>query len=268
MFKWDFRKNREFNTAVPGYLAGSESLYNIRGRKITHMADKRGPKGPRNKVRQVVLVEGHPDCIFETKPRRVITIKHGDTVISLGNMGPEKVKGLKAIPGIQVIEELKPHRRAKKLPSVLYIKTTGTSTQLTVAATDKISLNKAVGDLADYLSKNGLEIHERCQWVCTIDKGKPAEPVQPDTPPEPVQKSTLQDKPASINDRIMNYLKDKSSFSVMKISSDLNIPEETIRKTMIEMGFVIPRKPRQTDNANTMRKGRYGTIMETGHAPG
>lgn len=230
------------------------------------MADKRGPKGPRNKVRQVVLVEGHPDCIFETKPRLVITIKHGDTVIPLGNMGPEKVKGLKAIPGIQVIEELKPHKRARKLPSVLYVKTTGTSTQLTVAAVDRPALDKAVGDIANYLLSNGIKIHERCQWVCTIDKGKPAEPVQ--QLPAPVQKSISQDKPVSINDRIMNYLKDKSSFSVRKISSDLNIPEETVRKTMIELGFAIPQKPRQTDGVNTVLKGKYGTVMETGYAPG
>lgn len=217
---------------------------------ITHMTDKRGPKGPRNRARQVVLVEGHPDCIFETKPRIVITIKHEDTVIPLGNMGPEKVKGLKAIPGIEVIEELKPHRRAKKLPSVLYIKTTGTSTQLTVAAVDKNALDRAVGNLSDYLAKNGLEIHERCQWVCTIDKGKPAEdPVQPGN--QAVQESShtisvqaARDPVLTISQRIMNYLKDKSSFSVKKISSDLDIPEKKVRETMIDLGFVIPGKSR------------------------
>lgn len=251
------------------------------------MAGKRGPKGPRNKVRQVVLVDGHPDCIFETKPRPVITIKHGDTVIKLGSIGPEKTAGLKKIPGIEVIEELKPHKHAKKLPSVLYVKTTGTSTQLTVAAVDKEALDEAVGNLANYLSKNGIDIHERCQWVCTIDKGKPAEtvqqepaPVQVNAPsvqpdPSPVQKSISQIQPAEdtepmVKDRIMNHLKNKSSFNVREISNVLDIPEKVVRDVLIDLKFVMPgtRKSHRTEAVKTVHKGRYGTVMETEYATG
>lgn len=249
------------------------------------MVDKRGPKGPRNKARQVVLVDGHPDCIFETKPRAVVTIKHGDTVIKMGNIGPEKTAGLKGIPGIEVIEELKPHRRAKKLSSVIAVKTTKTSTQLTVAAIDKEALDKAVGNLADYLSENGIDIHERCQWVCTLDKGKPAETAQPEpssvhvsTPsvqpvPSPVQnrESILQIQPAedieqTVNDRIMNYLKNKTNFNIHEISNVLDIPEIIVRDVLIELKFVMPgRKSRKTEVV--MRKGRYGTVTEMVHAP-
>jgi len=251
------------------------------------MADKRGPKGPRNKVRQVVLVDGHPDCIFETKPRTVITIKHGSTVIKMGNIGPEKIAGLKGIPGIEVIEELKPHKHAKKLPSIIAVKTTKTSTQLTVAAVDKEALDKAVGNLANYLSENGIDIHERCQWVCTLDKGKPAETVQPEPSsvqastlsvqpdPSPVQKSISQDKPAedtahTARDRIMNYMKNKSSFSVREISGVLDIPEKVVRDVLIDLKFVMPgtRKSHRTEAIKTVQKGRYGTVMEIAHATG
>lgn len=254
------------------------------------MADKRGPKGPRNKVRQVVLVDGHPDCIFETKPRTVITIKHGDTVIKMGNIGPEKIAGLKGIPGIEVIEELKPHKHAKKLPSIIAVKTTKTSTQLTVAAVDKEALDKAVGNLANYLLANGgIDIHERCQWVCTLDKGKPAETVQPEpssvqasTPsvqPDPslVQKreSILQIQPAedtdlTVKDRIMNYLKNRASFNVREISDVLDIPEKIVRDVLIDLKFIMPgaKKSHKTGAVKTVQKGRYGTVTEIAHATG
>lgn len=253
------------------------------------MADKRGPKGPRNKVRQVVLVDGHPNCIFETKPRTVITIKHGSTVIKMGSIGPKKIAGLKGIPGIEVIEELKPHKRARKLSSVIAVKTTKTSTQLTVAAIDKGALDKAVENLANYLSENGINIHERCQWVCSLDKGKPAETVQPEPPPVHASTPSVQPDPSSVQkresisqiqpaedteptvkDRIMNYMKNKSSFSVSEISDVLAIPEKTVRDVLIDLKFVIPgtRKSRITKAVRTVQKGRYGTVMEIAHAPG
>lgn len=246
-------------------------------------------------------MDGHPDCIFETKPRTVITIKHGDTVIKMGNIGHEKIAGLKGIPGIEVIEELKPHKHAKKLPSIIAVKTTKTSTQLTVAAIDKEALDKAVGNLANYLSENGIDIHERCQWVCTLDKGKPAETVQPEpspvqaitpavqpeptsvqaiTPavqpdPSPVQnrESILQIQPAedtdlTAKDRIMNYMKNKSSFNVREISQVLDIPEKIVRDVLIDLKFVLPGAKKSHKTETVMRKGRYGTVMEIGHATG
>lgn len=236
------------------------------------MADKRGPKGPRNKVRQVVLVEGHPDCIFETKNRSSVTLKYRlddkEIVIKLGNIGPEKVDGLKQIQGINVIEELKPHKHARKLPSVIAVKTTKTSTQLTVAAVDQGALDKAVGNIANFLSENGSDIHERCQWVCKLDKGKPAETVQP----SPVQESILhiQHAEPTVRDRIMNHMKNKSSFSVSEISNELDIPEKTVMDTLIDLKFVMPqRKLRKTEaGVRTVQKGRYGTVMEIAHATG
>jgi len=255
------------------------------------MADKRGPKGPRNKVRQVVLVDGHPDCIFEKKNRASVTIKYKsndkEIVIKLGNIGPNKVDGLKQIQGIEVIEELKLSRRSRRLPSVIAVKTTKTSTQLTVAAVDEATLNEAVGDLAGYLSENGVAVHERCQWVCKLDKGKPPEivqqepsPVQASIPsvhsnPAPVQKSISQIQPAedteqTDRDRIMNYLKNKSSFSVREISHVLDIPEQIVRDVLIDLKFVMlgAKKSRETKAVNTVHKGRYGTVTETAHATG
>lgn len=209
------------------------------------MADKRGPKGPRNKVRQVVLVDGHPGCIFETKNRVSITIKYRlndkEIIIRLGSIGPDKVNGLKQIPGIEVIEELKPYRRSKRLPSVIAVKTTKTSTQLTVAAIDQEALDRAVGNIARFLAENGSDIHERCQWVCKIDKGKPAETSSPAVQIEPVQKMKPVEE-QTVKDRIMDYMKTRSSFSIREISSVLNIPEQIVRDVLVDLRFVIPER--------------------------
>lgn len=37
--------------------------------------EKTGPKGPINKVKQVILIEGHPDSVFYDKEVEVCSIK-------------------------------------------------------------------------------------------------------------------------------------------------------------------------------------------------
>lgn len=134
---------------------------------------KTGPKGPRNKVKQVVLVNGHPNCIFEEIQVSSCSLKFPAGTIKMGNIGQGVAERLKeALKGsvVELKEENKAKRRAIKLPGVLSVKTTPTNTLLTVGAESEESLNKRVNNIHEYLSKYDVDIQERCHWICTIDK--------------------------------------------------------------------------------------------------
>jgi len=134
---------------------------------------KTGPKGPRNKVKQVVLVNGHPNCIFEEIQVSSCSLKFPAGTIKLGNIGQGVAERLKeALKGsvVELKEENKTKRRAIKLPGVLSVKTTPTNTLLTVGAETEESLNVRVNNIHEYLSKYDVDIQERCHWICTIDK--------------------------------------------------------------------------------------------------
>lgn len=132
-----------------------------------------GPKGPRNKVKQVVLVNGHPNCIFEEKQVSSCSLIFPEGTIKMGNIGHGVAERLKkALNGssVELKEENKTKRRAIKLPGVLSVKTTPTNTLLTVGAESEESLNERVNNIHEYLSKYDVGIQERCHWICTIDK--------------------------------------------------------------------------------------------------
>lgn len=136
---------------------------------------KTGPKGPRNKVKQVVLVNGHPNCIFEEIQVSSCSLKFPAGTIKMGNIGQGVAERLKeALKGsvVELKEENKAKRRSIKLPGVLSVKTTPTNTLLTVGAETEESLNARVNNIHEYLSKYDVDIQERCHWICTIDKKK------------------------------------------------------------------------------------------------
>ena len=134
---------------------------------------KTGPKGPRNKVKQVVLINGHPDCIFEEIQVSSCSLKFPAGTIKMGNIGQGVAERLKeALNGssVELKEENKTKRRAIKLPGVLSVKTTPTNTLLTVGAESEESLNTRVNNIHEYLRNYDVGIQERCHWICTIDK--------------------------------------------------------------------------------------------------
>jgi len=132
-----------------------------------------GPKGPRNKVKQVVLVNGHPHCIFEDIKTISYSLEFANGTIKMGNIGTNVAKELKAAligSPLLLTEENKTKRRAIKLPGVLSVKTTPTNTMLTVGADTEENLNIKVQNIHEYLSQYDIGIQERCHWICTIDK--------------------------------------------------------------------------------------------------
>lgn len=136
-------------------------------------------KGLRYKEKQVVQIEGHPECIFEMKESISTTITINNIEFKLGILSNEKVEVLKTIPQIIITQYKKSKRRALKLPHVISVKTTDTHTLLTVAAKDDENLIKYVNDVHEYLSNHKIESKERCKWTCTTDKKPPIEkPIQ------------------------------------------------------------------------------------------
>lgn len=131
--------------------------------------DKTGPKGPRNKVKQVILIEGHPESIFYNKDVEMCSIKLHKGYLRLGSLGVNKIKELRALLGKRVVLETRTRRCRRGIPDVVSIKTTKTSTSLTIGAVDQEALDKRVMKIAELL---GTPIQERCKWVCEIDKGK------------------------------------------------------------------------------------------------
>jgi len=135
-------------------------------------------KGLRYKEKQVVQIEGHPECIFDIQESISTTMTINDIEFKLGTLSNEKVEVLKSIPQIIVTQDKKSKRKALKLPHVISIKTTDTHTLLTVAAKDDENLIKYVNDVHEYLSNHKIESKERCKWTCTTDKSPTNEPTE------------------------------------------------------------------------------------------
>ncbi len=152
--------------------------------------EKTGPKGPRNKVKQVILIEGHPDTVFYNKQVDVCSIKLHKGYLRLGHVGTDKVEGLRALLGKRVMLETKTKRHSRRIQGVLSIKTTRTSTSLTIGAVDQEALDRRVREVAGLL---GAPVQERCKWVCEIDKGKDRQQAYnlAAPQPEPIEKEPV-----------------------------------------------------------------------------
>jgi hypothetical protein len=169
--------------------------------------DKTGPKGPRNTVKQIISIEGHPECLFETKKREHVKITILGETIKLGSVGAHKQKILNKLngllSGVTVSEYIKPYRRAVKVPRAVTVKTTPTSTQITFAAPDDMGLAKRINEFADRMAKNkeGTLAIARCKWQCTIDLKKPIAPTTDNSipTPTPIPKKELSEKTQSLH---------------------------------------------------------------------
>lgn len=138
------------------------------------MVGKRGPKGVRNKFRQILLIEGHPDFLYKSDKRSVFIIKIGVKSYNLGTIHTDLHEHLRKIPDSVVEIRENNHMSTKEIPVLkgLHIRKAGSNTTIEVSApTEKLLFDK-IEFLRDFLEKKGVPITERCSWVCTIDKGK------------------------------------------------------------------------------------------------
>lgn len=168
--------------------------------------EKTGPKGPRNKVKQVILIEGHPDSVFYDKQVEVCSIKLYKGYLRLGSIGANKVEGLREILGERVVLETRIKRHSRSISGVLSIKTTKTSTSLTIGAVDQEALDKRVMEVAELL---GAPVQERCKWVCEIDKGKDRKQVSEvqayDLAAAPQPQTTVEEEAAKLQEAPQPY---------------------------------------------------------------
>lgn len=155
---------------------------------------KTGPKGPRAKVKRVLLISGHPDCLFEEKVDTYYTMVWKNETHKLGKCGENLAKALKEMNTYaQVNSRTKVNKHVLPLPDVLKasIKKVGDNTHITVSAVDDQELAEEIGKVVDYLEELGLSVKERCHWSCDYDPGSKTAPA-----PVPTQAPPAHPTPA------------------------------------------------------------------------
>ncbi len=128
----------------------------------------------RDTVKQVLLIEGTPSFLYKGRERTLVDIKVDGHTYKLGMLG-SFVNELRDIPKFEIVE----HRITKYYPATIDLKGIGNrmtmrkvngNTHLTVGASDEKQLYERINLLKEYLSSNGVDVKERCHWVCSIDK--------------------------------------------------------------------------------------------------
>ncbi|MDD3813258.1 MAG: hypothetical protein PHZ02_01320 [Desulfocapsaceae bacterium] len=136
------------------------------------MAEKTGPKSPRNKVERVLLIHGRPDFLYKESSQVYYSVKIDGKEIPLGKVGETVVDLLTKVPGAEVIKTNKKEKRPK-IPVGYGIKSiqksgSGDTVVRISAPTDEDLLDRITA-FEEYTSKNGYDIQERCLWVCKTD---------------------------------------------------------------------------------------------------
>lgn len=152
------------------------------------MAGKRQIRALRNKCKQVVLLEGHPDCLFEEREAINYWLKARGKKYNLGKLGKPLATYLKTL-GAEIEEQRKTYQRPCGIPGFvgLIVRKSGANTTMQISAPTEEILQAQVSGVAEYLSKNDIQLTERCHWVCTFDKAKD----EPQEPQEVVVKGSV-----------------------------------------------------------------------------
>lgn len=137
------------------------------------MAGKQN-RGVRNKVKQIILIDGHPDYLYKDKTHIEYTIIVNDKIFKLGKINTDFINSIKDIPGIEVTSESVIAKRVKGIEGFkgLKVRNLPDSTTIEVSAKTERDLAYKINDLRSNLLENGINSVERCSWVCVIDKAK------------------------------------------------------------------------------------------------
>lgn len=156
------------------------------------MVGKQKKKGVRNKFRQVLLIEGHPEYLFKTTKAQYVTLNIGKEIFSLGSTNTRLHDHLRKIPDCEVIIEYKYKACAKGINGFrgLHIRKSGNNTTIEVSARTEEELSLEIERLKKHLESNGIPITERCSWIC-VDKGKKI-----------LYKDVIEEKDSNVRDRI------------------------------------------------------------------
>lgn len=157
---------------------------------------KPGPKGPRAKVMRVLLIEGHPDCLYCEKVENYYTLIWKDRSFSLGKCGSDIAAALKEMNTYaQVSSRVKKFQRTISLPEGIHasVKKVSGNTHILVRAVSDNGLAEEIEKVKRFLENKGVKIIERCHWTCDFDPGSKAAPK-----PAPVQGPAPKHTPAPV----------------------------------------------------------------------
>lgn len=135
----------------------------------------------KNKFKQIIQIDGHPEQIMKTYEASYYYITgeiDGKPVkVSIGKAGPRTAGKLKQM-GINVTCEVKTNRRVVDLPLASSTKLMKQSTLIEVGAPTEDELNGRVYKIISTLKSRGVQVRERCEWVCKVDKKDIQEPME------------------------------------------------------------------------------------------
>ncbi len=129
----------------------------------------------RNKVKQVILIQGKPENLFKKKEVKSYTLKFKDKEIKLGHVSEDLINTIKDMNKYAIItskleEKLSP-LSIPEFPGLVFGKS-GNNTTITIASDTEENLAVKVNNFTEHLLKQGIITSERCHWVCAFDKAK------------------------------------------------------------------------------------------------
>ena len=179
----------------------------------------------RDKVKRVLLIEGTPSVLYHKSERVFTELEINSKTFRLGVISELLVEELKKIPSFKVTE-VKGERsypapiRIEGIGQRTTIRKVNGNTHIQVGAEDESQLEERVNKIKEYLSKNGVNVTEKCGWICVLDKSKVRE--------------LSYDR---AKEEIMYYLKNHSEFSISNISSHLMIDYSLVEKILSDLGY-------------------------------
>ncbi len=131
----------------------------------------------RDKVKQVILIEGIPEVLYTIRKHKVAVIKFNNKSYIL-DIPTDLMNELKKLQTIKVSESTRSSKQFKPLiiPGLgnrTTTKAVNGNTHITIGGADEEQLTERIQIIRDYLTSLGIDNTERCHWTCTVDKAKP-----------------------------------------------------------------------------------------------
>lgn len=131
----------------------------------------------RDKVKQVILIEGIPDVLYKIREHKVAVIKFNNKSYRL-DVPDDLIKELKKLSTIEIKVSTRSSKQFKPIviPGLGHrttIRAVNGNTHITIGAADENQLSERIQIIREYLISLGITTTERCHWVCSTNKAKP-----------------------------------------------------------------------------------------------
>ncbi len=131
----------------------------------------------RDKVKQVILIEGIPKVLYRIRESKVVVIKFNNKSYRL-DIPTELMNELKKLQTIEVSESTRKSKSFKPIviPGLGHrttVRAVNGNTHITIGGADENQLSERIQIIREHLTSLGIDNTERCHWVCSTDKAKP-----------------------------------------------------------------------------------------------